>query len=58
MEKFNQKKPCPFSNAMELIGGKWKILIIGRIYENKKIRFNELKRLINNISPPSVGKKT
>ena len=57
MEKFNQKKPCPFSNAMELIGGKWKILIIGRIYENKKIRFNELKRLINNISPQVLVRK-
>ena len=42
---------------MELIGGKWKILIIGRIYENKKIRFNELKRLINNISPQVLVRK-
>ena len=57
MEKFNQNKPYPFSNAMELIGGKWKILIIGRIYENKKIRFNELKRLINNISPQVLVRK-
>ena len=58
MEKINQKQSCPFSNVMELLGGKWKIFIIARIHENKKIRFNELKRLINNISPPSVGKKT
>ena len=57
MEKINQKKLCPFSNAMELIGGKWKILIIGRIYENKKIRFNELKRLVNNISPQVLARK-
>ena len=42
---------------MELIGGKWKILIIGRIYENKKIRFNELKRLINNIIPQVLVRK-
>ena len=51
MEKINQKQSCPFSNVMELLGGKWKIFIIARIYENKKIRFNELKRLVNNISP-------
>ncbi|MDC1140230.1 helix-turn-helix domain-containing protein [Candidatus Pelagibacter sp.] len=57
MEKFNQKKSCPYSNAMELIGGKWRILIIGRIYENKKIRFNELKRLVNNISPQVLARK-
>jgi len=50
MEKFNQKKSCPFSNAMELIGGKWKILIIGRINENKKIRFNELRKVLSTVS--------
>jgi DNA-binding HxlR family transcriptional regulator len=26
-------------------------------YENKKIRFNELKRLINNISPQVLARK-
>ena len=57
MEKINQKKSCPFSNVMELLGGKWKIFIIARIYENKKIRFNELKRLVNNISPQVMARK-
>ena len=57
MEKINKKQSCPFSNVMELLGGKWKIFIILRIYENKKIRFNELKRLINNISPQVLVRK-
>ena len=57
MEKINQKQSCPFSNVMELLGGKWKIFIIARIDENKKIRFNELKRLINNISPQVLARK-
>ena len=57
MEKINTKQSCPFSNVMELLGGKWKIFIILRIYENKKIRFNELKRLINNISPQVLVRK-
>ena len=35
---------------MELLGGKWKIFIILRVYENKKIRFNELKKIVTNIS--------
>ena len=56
MEKFNQKKSCPFSNAMELIGGKWKILIIGRINENKKIRFNELRKVLSISSQVLVRK--
>ena len=58
MEKINQKQSCPFSNVMELLGGKWKIFIIARIYENKKIRFNELKKIVTNISSSSFGKKT
>jgi len=57
MEKINQKQSCPFSNVMKLLGGKWKIFIIARIRENKKIRFNELKRLINNISPQVLARK-
>ena len=57
MEKINKKQSCPFSNVMELLGGKWKIFIIARIHENKKIRFNELKRLINNISPQVLARK-
>jgi len=57
VEKINQKQSCPFSNVMELLGGKWKIFIIARIYENKKIRFNELKRLVNNISPQVLARK-
>ena len=56
MEKFNQKKSWPFSNAMELIGGKWKILIIGRINENKKIRFNELRKVLSISSQVLVRK--
>jgi len=57
MEKINQKQSCPFSNVMELLGGKWKIFIIAKLYENKKIRFNELKRLTNNISPQVLARK-
>ena len=44
MEKINQKKPCPFSNVMELLGGKWKIFIIARIYENKKLDLMSLEK--------------
>ena len=57
MEKIDQKQSCPFSNVKKLLGGKWKIFIIARIHENKKIRFNEHKRLINNISPQVLARK-
>ncbi|MDC1129244.1 helix-turn-helix domain-containing protein [Candidatus Pelagibacter sp.] len=57
MEKINQKQSCPFSNVMELLGGKWKIFIIARICENKKIRFNELKKIVTNISSQVLARK-
>ena len=57
MEKINKKQSCPFSNVMELLGGKWKIFIILRIYENKKIRFNKLKKTVTNISSQVLVRK-
>jgi DNA-binding HxlR family transcriptional regulator len=57
VEKINQKPSCPFSNVMELLGGKWKIFIIARIYENKKIRFNELRKTVTNISSQVLARK-
>ena len=57
VEKINQKQSCPFSNVMELLGGKWKIFIIARIYENKKIRFNELRKTVTNISSQVLARK-
>ena len=44
MEKINQKKLCPFSNAMELIGGKWKTVLLYHLMSGKK-RYSELQRL-------------
>ena len=35
MEKFNQKKSCPYSNAMELIGESGRYLLLE---ESMKIR--------------------
>ena len=57
MEKINKKQSCPFSNVMKLLGGKWKIFIILRIYENKKIRFNKLKKTVTNISSQVLVRK-
>jgi DNA-binding HxlR family transcriptional regulator len=55
MDKNNIK--CPVDMGLSLIGGKWKMLIIGRIYENNKIRFNELKRVVGNISTQELVRK-
>ena len=40
---------CPIRTTLELIGGKWKLLIIYQIAD-KSIRLSELKRQIPDIS--------
>lgn len=39
-----------FDAALKQIQGKWKILILYQIYENAVVRFNELGRMIQNVS--------
>ncbi|MEI2367702.1 winged helix-turn-helix transcriptional regulator [Niallia circulans] len=42
-------KACPIEMALQIVGGKWKGIIID-ILSEKSIRFNELKRVIPGIS--------
>ena len=41
---------CPVINALEIIGGKWRIPIIWRLSTEKSLRYNELKRSIPGIT--------
>lgn len=36
--------------ALDIIGGKWKIKILGQIYYHKQLRFNDLLKCIPGIS--------
>ena len=47
----NSKKylQCPLTNAMNVIGGKWKIVILGHLLKKEK-RFGELNRAIQGIT--------
>ena len=47
MEK---KDNCPVEATLELIGGKYKALILWHLSE-KKLRFSELKKVIKNATP-------
>lgn len=47
---------CYVGYAMNLIGGKWKLLILWTIYQNKVIRFNELQRKVTGISSLMLSK--
>ena len=46
----NMKSPaahCPAESALDVIGGRWKILILYRLFERPH-RFSELKRALRN----------
>lgn len=43
------KPACPVERSLEVIGGKWKMIIIAHLFSGTK-RFNELRRLMPNIS--------
>ncbi|MBN6192919.1 helix-turn-helix transcriptional regulator [Aneurinibacillus sp. BA2021] len=42
-------KACPIEMALQVVGGKWKGIIID-ILSERSVRFNELKRLIPGLS--------
>ena len=45
----NELPECPVATTVQLIGGKWKLLILRNLLE-RPWRFNELKKNLNGIS--------
>ena len=47
-------KEAPFNCGMEavldLVGGKWKLLILYHLVHGNQLRFSELRRLVGNVS--------
>lgn len=43
-------------DTMELLSGKWKMLIIGTLLLNGTMRFMQLKRALNGIAPKKLSK--
>lgn len=50
MEPFENVKDTPFGYTLSVISGKWKMIILYWLVEYEVVRFNELQRLIGNIS--------
>ena len=48
--KDERKLNCPFELTIELIGGKWKGIILWHLHENKVLRNGEMLRLMPNIT--------
>ena len=50
MEAINSVRDTPFGYTLSLISGKWKMIILYWLVEVSPIRFNELQRLLGNIT--------
>ncbi len=49
MKEINVTARCPIRTTLEMLGGKWRLLIIYQIGK-RTVRFGELKRLLPDIS--------
>ncbi|MEM1214538.1 MAG: helix-turn-helix domain-containing protein [Bacteroidota bacterium] len=41
---------CPIRTTLELVGGKWKLIILQQLLSNDELRLSQLKKLIPDIS--------
>jgi DNA-binding HxlR family transcriptional regulator len=44
------EKSCPVTATMQVLGGKWKAILINAIYLTSPARFGELKRSVKGIT--------
>jgi len=48
---------CPAERAIYFLGGKWKIRILFTLFNNKTVRFNEIKRVLKTITQQMLSKQ-
>jgi DNA-binding HxlR family transcriptional regulator len=46
--------PCPVEEAIQIIGGKWKLLVLRSLLLNGPQRYNELLATVSAISPKEL----
>lgn len=45
---------CPMTNALKVIGGKWKLLLLNSIRKECPLRFGELKKKMHDITQATL----
>jgi DNA-binding HxlR family transcriptional regulator len=56
VKNYQSAKDCPFRNVLDQVGDKWSFLIFA-VLEHGPKRFNEIKRLVGDISHRVLTKK-
>lgn len=57
MKKKFEDNACPLQNTLDIIGGKWKMVILHFLKDGEPRRFKELERIIGQISPRMLIKE-
>lgn len=55
--KNNEICLCPAEKIMNILSKKWTMIIISNIGNTKKLRFNELMKKLNSISPKTLSER-
>jgi DNA-binding HxlR family transcriptional regulator len=56
VDNYETAKDCPFRNVLDQVGDKWSFLIFAVLEDGPK-RFNEIKRLVGDISHRVLTRK-
>lgn len=51
-----QTEKCPIRFTINLLGGKWKLLILWELHHQQTMRFNALKRSVSGITNTMLAK--
>lgn len=46
----NEERKCPLEYTLDIIGGKWKMIILWRLYNDGVKRYGEIKKQLAGIS--------
>ena len=48
---------CPVEAALDMIGGKWKSMIVALLMDEEQVRFNELQRRLKDVTHKVLTKQ-
>lgn len=53
-KSISPSETCPIEIGINVLSGKWKLLILWKIYQQGTVRFNELQRQLENITTKTL----